>query len=80
LAAGGPAPSRSGEVTGVGAGACYDGSRVTGAGQKRRGALGELTGGALAARPGPERGERRRKGFGRVGATPVRNHDRGDGV
>jgi hypothetical protein len=31
-AAGGAAPSRGGEVAGVGAGACYGGSGVTGAG------------------------------------------------
>jgi hypothetical protein len=31
-AAGGVAPSRGGEVAGVGAGACYDGSGVAGAG------------------------------------------------
>jgi hypothetical protein len=80
LATGGSAPSRGGEVAGVGAGACYGGSRVAGAGQKGRGALSELTGVALATRPGSERGERRRKGSGRVGATPVRNRDRGEGV
>jgi hypothetical protein len=34
MAAGGAAPSRDGEVAGVGAGACYGGSRVAGAGQK----------------------------------------------
>jgi hypothetical protein len=73
LAAGGAAPSRGSEAAGVGAGACYGGSRVARAGQKRRGALGGLTGGALATRPGSERGEWRRKGSGRVGATPVRN-------
>jgi hypothetical protein len=77
LAAGGAAPSRGGEVAGVWAGACYGGSRVAGAGQKQRGALRKLTGGALATRLGLERGERRRKGFGRVGATPLRNHGRG---
>jgi hypothetical protein len=65
LAAGGAAPAHGGEVAEVGAGVCYGGSRVAGAGQKRRGALGELTGGALATRPGSERGERRRKGSGR---------------
>jgi hypothetical protein len=80
MAAGGATPSRGGEVTGVGVGACYDGSRVAGAGQKRRGALGKLTGGALITRPGSERGERRRKGSRRVGATPVRNCSRGEGV
>jgi hypothetical protein len=32
-AAGGTSPSRSGEVTGVGAGACYGGSGVAGVGQ-----------------------------------------------
>jgi hypothetical protein len=79
LAVGGAAPC-SGEVAGVGAAACYGGSRVAGASQKRRGALGELTGGALAMRPWSERGERRRKGSGRVGATPVRNHNRGEEV
>jgi hypothetical protein len=52
LAAGGAAPSRGGEVAGVGAGACYGGSKVVGAGQKGRGALGELTGVALATRLG----------------------------
>jgi hypothetical protein len=57
----------------------YDGSRVVGAGQKRRGRLGELIGGALTTRPGLERVERRRKGSGRVRATPVRNRDRGEG-
>jgi hypothetical protein len=32
-AVGGAAPSRGGEVAGVGASACYGGSRVTGVGQ-----------------------------------------------
>jgi hypothetical protein len=34
MAAGGAAPSHGGEVTGVGAGACYGGSGVTGVGQR----------------------------------------------
>jgi hypothetical protein len=55
-AAGDAAPSRGGEVTGVGAGACYGSSGVAGAGQKRRGRLGELAGGVLTTRPG-QRGE-----------------------
>jgi hypothetical protein len=79
MAASGAAPAYGGEVTRVGAGAGYGSSRVTGACQKRRGRLDELHGGALTTRPGSERGERRRKGSGRVGATPVRNHDRGEG-
>jgi hypothetical protein len=33
----------------------------------------------VTTRPGSERGERRRKGSGRVGATPARNHSRGEG-
>jgi hypothetical protein len=79
MAAGGAAPSRGGEVAEVGAGACYGSSRVAEAGQKRRVPLGEFTGGALTMRPGSERGERRRKGSRQVGATPVRNRDRGEG-
>jgi hypothetical protein len=67
MAAGGTAPAHGGEVTGVRAVAGYDGSRVAEAGQKRRGGLGELTGGALTTRPGSERGERWRKGSGWVG-------------
>jgi hypothetical protein len=77
--AGGAAPSRGGEVTGVGAGACYDGSGVAGVGQNRRGRLGEVAGGVVATRPGSERGERRRKGSERVGVIPVRNSDHGEG-
>jgi hypothetical protein len=80
MAAGGASPAHGGEVTGVGTGAgCY-GFGVTETGQKRRGRLGELNGGALTTRPGSERGERWRKGSGRAGATPVRNRGRGEGV
>jgi hypothetical protein len=78
-AAGGAAPSRDGEVTGVGAGACYDGSGVAGVGQNWRGRLDELDVGVVATRPGSERGERWRKGSGRVGAIPVRNSDHREG-
>jgi hypothetical protein len=78
-AAGGAAPSRGGEVVGVGAGAWYGGSEVTGAGQKRRGRHGELAGGVLTTRPRSERGERRRKGSGRVGVTPMRDSATGRG-
>jgi hypothetical protein len=80
MAADGAAPSRGGEVTRVGTGACYGGSRIARAGQKQRGALDELTGGASATRLGSKMGERWRKGSGRVGATPMRNRDRGEGV
>jgi hypothetical protein len=80
LAAGSAAPSRSGEVVGVGAGVCYCGSRVAGTGKKRRGPPGELTGGVLAMRSGSERGERWRKGSERVRATPVRNRGQGEEV
>jgi hypothetical protein len=79
MAAGGATHVHGGEVAGVGASAGYGGSGVTGASQKRRGRLCELTGGALTTRPGSERGERRRKGSGRVGATPARNRGRGEG-
>jgi hypothetical protein len=79
MAASGAAPAHGGKVASDGAGAGYDGSRVAGAGQKRRERLGKLTGGALTTRPGSERGERRRKGSGRVGATPARNRGRGEG-
>jgi hypothetical protein len=51
-AAGGTAPSRGGEVAGVGAGASYDSSGVARAGQKRRGRHGELTGEVVATRQG----------------------------
>jgi hypothetical protein len=61
------------------AGACYGGSRVAGVGYKRRGRRGELTGEDLTTRPGQERGEQRRKGSGRVEATPVKNSGRGEG-
>ena len=80
MAADGAAPAHGGEVAGVGAGAGYGGSRVTRAGQKRRGRLGELTGGALTMRPRSERGERQTKGFEGVGATPARNRGQGEGV
>jgi hypothetical protein len=72
MAAGGAAPAHGGEVAGVGAGAGYGGSGVAEAGQKRRGRLGELTGGALTTRLGSERGERRRKGSGTVVYPVVR--------
>jgi hypothetical protein len=80
LASGGAAPAHGGEVAEVGAGAGYGGSRVVGASQKRRGRLGELTGGALTTRLGSKRGEQWRKGSGRVRATPARNRSRGEGV
>jgi hypothetical protein len=77
-AAGGAAPLRCGEVVGVGAGACYGGSGVAGVGQRWGRRLGELDGGVVAMRLGSERGERRGKGFGRVGITPVRDFGRGE--
>jgi hypothetical protein len=80
MATGGAAPPRDGEVTGVGAGACYGGSGVTGVGYKQRGRRGELTDGDLTTRPGSERGEWRRKGSGRVRVVPVRNFDRRERV
>jgi hypothetical protein len=73
MAVGGAAPAHGGEVVGVGASAGYGGSRVAGAGHKRRERLGELT------RPRSERGEQRRKGSGRVGASLMRNRGRGEG-
>jgi hypothetical protein len=56
-AAGAAAPLRSGEVTGVGAGACYGGSGVAGVGQRGGRRLGELDGGVVAMRLGSERDE-----------------------
>jgi hypothetical protein len=79
MAAGGAAPAHGHEVAGMGTGAGYGSSRVAGAGQKRRGRLGELTGRALTTRSWSERGEQWRKGSGRVGATPAMNHGREEG-
>ena len=79
-AAGGAAPSRGGEVAGVGAGVSYSGSGVAEAGQKRRGRHGEHTGRVVAARPGSERGERLREDSGRVVVTLVRDSGHGEGV
>jgi hypothetical protein len=73
---GGTVPSHGGEVTGVGAGACYDGSRVAGVGQRGGSRLGKLDGGVVATRPRSRRGKRRRKSSGRAGVTPVRNSGR----
>jgi hypothetical protein len=77
-AAGGAAPSRGGEVTGVGAGACYSGFGVAEVGQRGGRRLGELDGGAVATSLRSERGKWRRKSSGRVGGTPVRDSDRGE--
>jgi hypothetical protein len=57
-AAGSAAPSRGGEVGGVGASACYGGSGVAGVGQRGGRRLGELDCGVVATRPRLERGER----------------------
>jgi hypothetical protein len=54
-------------------------SGVVGAGQKRRGRLGELTGGAVTTRPGLERGEKWRKGAGWVRTTLTRNRSQEEG-
>jgi hypothetical protein len=56
MATGGAAPAHSSEVAGAGAGAGYDGSRVTGAVQKLRGGLGKHAEGASAMRPGVREG------------------------
>jgi hypothetical protein len=76
MAAGGAAPSRGGEVAGVGAGACYGGSGVARVGQRGGRRLGELDDGVVATRPRSERGERRRKSSGWAEVTPVRNSGR----
>jgi hypothetical protein len=57
-ARGGAAPLCGGEVTGVGAGAGYGGSRVAGVGQRGRGCHDELDGREEAMNPQAERGER----------------------
>jgi hypothetical protein len=76
MAAGGTAPSRSSEVTGVGVGACYGVSGVAGVGQRGGRRLSELDGGVVATRPRSERGNRRRKSSGQAEVTPVRNSGR----
>jgi hypothetical protein len=74
------APSRGGEVAGVGAGASYGGSGVAGTDQKRRGRRGELPSGVVATRPRSERGEWLREDSRRVMVTLVRDFGRGEGV
>jgi hypothetical protein len=61
-------------------GASYGGSRVAGAGQKRRGRHGKLTGRVVVASSGSERGERLREDSRRVGVTLVRDSSHGEGV
>jgi hypothetical protein len=80
MAAGGAAPSRSCEVTGVGAGACYGGSGVARVGLKQRGKHRELSGGDLTTRPVSERGEWQRENSRQVGVVPVRNSGRGEWI
>jgi hypothetical protein len=76
MAAGGAAPLRGGEVTGVAAGACYGGSGVAGVGYRWRRRLDELDAGVVATRTGSERGKRRGKSSGRARVTLVRNSGR----
>jgi hypothetical protein len=76
----GIALSRGGEVARVGAGASYGSSEVTGAGPKRSGRRGELTGGVVATRPRSEMGEWLREDTRRVGVTPVRDSGRREGA
>jgi hypothetical protein len=76
MAAGGAAPSRDGEVAGVGTGACYSGFGVAGVGQRGGRRLGELDGGVVATRLRSERGNQRKNSSRRAGVTPVRNSGR----